>query len=145
MVKLVSSAELQAMMHQYARENASTDQFTLGTLIDRLEAIKDKAKDVVFDFAYMRPTEFISWRGIYSQLALSYTEAYDAKRLTAGDLLELAKDADGKTFQGYKSGDYIMDRGTPLWVANYGDAPYTIIHDLTDDGYEIRLHTRWEE
>jgi hypothetical protein len=36
------------------------------------------------------------------------------------DVVELLKRVQGKTFTGYKSGDFTMGKTTPLWIANYG-------------------------
>ena len=35
-------------------------------------------------------------------------------------VLEAARSARGKTFQGYKGGDYTMDGGVTCWIAPYG-------------------------
>lgn len=70
------------------------------------------------------PTGFASYRGYYSDLALDFTTKYDADDFTdidtVGELLKEAKACIGKTFTGYKGGDFTMDETTPLWVSDYG-------------------------
>lgn len=62
--------------------------------------------------------EFNSYRGYYSDIAL---EPWDGT-LTVEQLLSAANDACGRTFEGYKGGDFAMDADTPLWIAHYGSA-----------------------
>ena len=57
-----------------------------------------------------------SYRGYYCDLAF---ELNDGMRL-ATELLTECKAAMGKTFGGYKGGDFVMDAQTPVWVVSYG-------------------------
>lgn len=36
------------------------------------------------------------------------------------DVIDMLETIKGKTFTGYKGGDYLMGKSTPLWVADYG-------------------------
>lgn len=97
---------------------------TLGELIDALAA-QDPSAPVRWDRerkhdygtggAY--PGAFASWRGDYADLTLQKSTAPQ----TVAQLLERARAADGRTFEGWKGGDYRMDRETPVWAENAGD------------------------
>lgn len=114
------SDALNAMMvSQRAKEFASSDQLSLGELVLKLEAIKDKTKPIVFDFGNSAPCGLDSWRGVYAELSLHYG---DVGKTSVSDVLGWLKDANGKTFEGYKGGDFTMSRQTPIWVANYGES-----------------------
>lgn len=118
-----------------AKELATGNQLLLGEFILLLEtAPKDAA--VIFDTGEF-PGRLRSWRGRYAELALSFDGDGTA---TVGDLLAEAVAAIGETFQGYKGGDYVMGRGTPLWLANYGDTS----HDYDSNCYRMLTGVRKE-
>lgn len=139
---------------------------TLGELIISLEGIVkrqeevkkkyDHEAEVVFDFASALPTGFGSWRGIYAELAVNYSfngygdmvgyqktsgSSFDPKPFTVSEFLKLAKETVGKTFQGWKGGDFTMGKNTPLHVANDGDCGSTGIVGVRDDEYTVILVT----
>ncbi len=93
---------------QGQRERAET-QLTLGKLIAALESMPDGAMVVNLVDAH-------SYRGYYSDLAF---ELGGGTR-PAADLLTEAKGAMGEVFEGYKGGDFVMGKLTPMWVASYG-------------------------
>lgn len=111
----------------------------LGALIDRLDLCKPDA-EVRYDFASFVPVTAASYRGDYSQLAISH-EPY--KKITVAALLEVLRDANGKTFCGWKGGDYTMHDGTPVWVANSGECDSTGIIGVLDKDYMVILETRY--
>lgn len=126
---------------------ANSDQLTLGEIISKIETILDSSTrevrpNVVFDFAYFRPTVLDSWRGLYAELALGYDERGETD---AGEFLNELKSAVGKTFTGYKGGDFTMSRHTPVWVSNNGEACNTAVIEVVDDGYQIILMTGYRE
>lgn len=105
----------------------------LGILTSMLQAQEDQSAEVQYDLGYMVPTNFRSWRGVYAHLALGYRHStYNDPDPTVGSLLHECLAADGKTFEGYKGGDYLMDKGTPVWVANDGESCYTRIVGITN-------------
>lgn len=135
------------MVARRAKEMSTSEQLTLGELILKLEAIEDKSLPIVFDNGEYKPTTFNSWRGSYDELAISYdpeeTGSYNSDEIeeqfddmtfykqkeiklsnipTVKEFLSLAKECMGKTFTGYKGGDFLMGKTTPIWVANYGDS-----------------------
>lgn len=95
-----------------------SNQLSLGELILKLEAVQDKNKKIVLDFG-KHPTGLDSWRGIYAELAINFD---DASQLTAQEFFDLCKEAVGKEYEGYKGGEFVMHRQTPIWVANYGNS-----------------------
>lgn len=108
-----------AMTASRNEELKSMDVLLLGELVAKLEAIADKTKKVMFDFDDQKPTPLDSWRGIYAELAFGFSKEVSP---TVEDIYLDAKHAVGKKFQGYKGGEYIMGKQTPIWVANYGDS-----------------------
>jgi hypothetical protein len=87
----------------------------LKELIEELEK-HHPAKHVPLGFG--RPH---SYRGYYEQLAFSPVE-----NTTVGDMLNAAKTAMGKTFTGYKGGEYEMGEWTECNLAEYGSCGETI-------------------
>lgn len=54
-------------------------------------------------------------RGDYSELAFDPTE-----QATVGEMLDHARSALGRTFEGWKGGEYIMNEWTPCHIGAYG-------------------------
>ncbi len=67
----------------------------------------------------LTPGEVGSYRGYYDQLAIAVNGGGYA---TVGSLLAELEAAVGKTFTGYKGGEYVMTRDTKVWLANYGES-----------------------
>lgn len=109
-----------AIKVERAEAMKTSQQLMLGELILKLEAIADKSKRIIFDDKRYHPTGIDSWRGSYAELAIEYAE--DGEKLRVGDFLASLKDTIGKTFEGYKGGEFLMGKTTPVWVANYGDS-----------------------
>lgn len=108
----------------------------LGDIIDALKPVKDDSR-VEFDFGGFEASGIDSYRGYYSDLALSFAEA----GLTAGALLKELEDANGSVFTGYKGGDYRMDRSTPVWVANYGRSHGVAVVAVEDQDWRVLIRT----
>jgi hypothetical protein len=81
----------------------------LKELIEWLEQQNPKAT-VHHGFGYP-----MSYRGYYDELAFDPVE-----ETTFGDMLQHARSALGKTFTGYKGGDFKMTGDTRCWIAPYG-------------------------
>jgi len=123
---------------------ANSNQLTLGELILKIEPIAKNQKEseeatVKYDFEYLFPTTISSWRGSYDELALNFEAS--GYRMKVSDFLKMLKDCIGKTFTGYKGGEYKMHKGTPIWVANYSHSGNTAVIDVVDNGYEVILIT----
>lgn len=116
---------------------------TLGELIDKLKALSGEA-NIEFDFGAANITALGSYRGYYDQLALGYEGEYGTKMMTVGELLKDCEEAVGKTYQGWKGGDYRMDRDTNIFVANSGCTSNTYLVDVVrkyDDWYVLTTKT----
>src|SRR5579884_2690083 len=109
-----------AVQVQRAEQMKTSEQLMLGELILKLEAVQNKNKPVAFDDPVYHPVDIGSWRGSYCELALEYSQ--DGEVLSTAILLQMLKNAIGKTFGGYKGGEYMMGKTTPVWVANYGES-----------------------
>lgn len=100
---------LQAMFNRMSANwfaERSRTQMTLGKLIDVLEGM-DRTTPVNLGHPH-------SYRGYYSDLGLTVCDA------TVQDLLNELRSAMGRTFDGYKGGEYVMHENTPVWVASWG-------------------------
>jgi len=127
---------------------ANSDQLTLGELILKLEPIVNNQKEgeeatVSYDFEYLFPTSINSWRGSYDELALNFET--QGEKMKVSEFLKMLKECIGKTFTGYKGGDFTMHKGTPIWVANYSHSGNTAIIDVVDNGYVVILITGYRE
>ena len=110
------------LSNKWQRERSET-QLTLGELISSLEAMPADA--LVADLRNPH-----SYRGYYSDLAFEFDP--DNTR-TPHELLVECRAAMGATFEGYKGGDFLMGKTTPLWVASYGNCGERLI-SLQPDG-----------
>lgn len=92
---------------------------TLGTLIEWLEK---QNQNLVVNDGFGSPH---SDRGDYSELAFK-----PLPKAKIGDMLKYAKSAIGKTFVGWKGGEYKMDLHTSVYIGEYGDCgeEITTIH-----------------
>lgn len=77
-----------------------------------IEALELMPQDGVLPHGFGEP---ISYRGYYEDLA--FLPVRNAK---VSDMLAHAKGALGKTFEGYKGGDFTMHEYTAVWIAEYG-------------------------
>lgn len=83
---------------------------TLRQLIDYLEQLNP---DYVCPMGFSSPH---SYRGSYYELAFE-----PCANMRIGDMLALAKSCVGKTFEGYKGGDFTMHDYSIVYIANYGE------------------------
>lgn len=113
---------------------------TLGKLIAHLE-LENPNDEVEFDFCGAAPTRFASYRGDYSELALGH-DITGAKPQKVSDLLAAARGCIGKTFEGYKGGDFIMHPHTPVRVDNWGEWTSTHITGVESGSGTVILVTR---
>jgi hypothetical protein len=92
----------------------------LGTITDQLAKIallpggKEKWVSVETPLGWLEVTDLHSYRGYYEDLAV--TVAGTGAPWNLGKLLRELRAAQGKTFTGYKGGEYVMTRVTPVWV-----------------------------
>lgn len=92
---------------------------TLGELIAKLEQQDGEADLAVQYHETLREVSDVdSYRGYYSDLAIE--PGGDSYGSVAYGL-DLLREAVGKTFTGYKGGDYTMTSRTLVWVDHYGN------------------------
>ena len=115
----------------------SGKQMTLGELIAALKR-KDQEADVTFGWAYNRPSGVYSYRGYYEDLAIGFSREGEC---TVAKLVAMLEAANGKTFTGWKGGEYDMHDETAMWAANPGEACSMAIVDVVEGGHQIWLKT----
>jgi hypothetical protein len=131
-------------------------QLTIGETIAALKAVEyNNDADVRFDFGYFVPYRAESYRGFYNQLALGYGPHNPQKEWekqsilkTPAKVIQELEGAIGRTYEGYKGGDFVMRADTPLWVANRGDANETGVIGVRSVNYTVIIETRfvsWDE
>jgi hypothetical protein len=108
---------------QRQEELNNSPQLLLGELILKLEAVKNKDLPLFIDIMDKRPADIDSWRGIYAELAIA-TEGHSSP--TVADGISMLQAAVGKTYHGYKGGDFTMSKNTPVWLAEYGESGFHI-------------------
>ena len=121
---------------------------TIGEVIDTLERAKPDAP-VWFAFGYCVPTDVDSWRGVYAEPALGHVNAGRGSQKqppTVADILKKLKEAiDGRTFSGWKGGDYSYSRSDTLHVDNPGEYSNTELIRVQVEDWRVTLHTAKED
>lgn len=144
-----------AVQAERQKELANSPQLLLGELILKLEQVKNKELPLFIDLLEKRPKGIDSWRGSYCELAIQtesfgsyntdvvtyeseYGNSYAQKEIgcenpTVAQWIEVLKDAIGKTFVGYKGGDFLMSKNTPVWLAEHGSSSFKIDDEPIDE------------
>lgn len=99
-------------------------------LINLIQWLEEQDQTAIVRFGFGEPHSF---RGYYEQLAFEPVE-----NAVIGDMLAHAKSALGKTFTGYKGGEFEMDEHTDCWISEYGTS-----YQATKIGMTIL--TYWED
>ena len=147
-----------AMIAGRNEELKNSPQLLLGELILKLESVSSKDLPLFIDLMDKRPMGIDSWRGIYRELALQ-TESFGSynsdeveevfsdmtfykpksigkENPTVAEWVDVLKEAMGKTFTGYKGGDFTMSKNTPLYLAEYGNSSFqTNEKDIDEKDY----------
>ena len=119
----------------------SSKQMTIGELISALKR-KDQDASIRFDWIYTIPSGGVhSYRGYYEDLAIGYGKANYKDDPKVADVVRWLGDALGKTFQGYKGGEYTMSENTAVWVADYGETGGVGIVDVIEHEGDVVLKT----
>ena len=146
-----------AVRAQRAEELKNSPQLLLGEMILKLEAVKNKELPLFIDIMDKRPKGIDSWRGVYAELAIQtedfgnyntdkvsykseYGDSYEQKQIgkenpTVAEWIDVLREAVGKTFTGYKGGDFLMGKGTPVYLAEYGNSSFKIDDKEIDKEY----------
>ena len=138
-----------AVQAERTKELANSPQLLLGEIILKLEQVSNKDLPLFIDIREVRPRSIESWRGRYAELAIttesdgSYQTEEVEQKFDDGDIfykhksfgkenpsvaefIEILKEAQGKTFTGYKGDDFLMSKNTPVWLAEYGESSFKI-------------------
>lgn len=128
----------------------NSNQLTLWEMILKLELIYNNLTDenkkdyeICFDFEYLFPTYFSSWRWSYNELALNFDIEWQKHKLK--DFIEVCKSTVWKEFIWYKWWEFVMTKNTPVWVARYWNSWNTWIVEIVDNWYETILITQYCE
>lgn len=115
-------------------------RLNLGQLI---RALKQCPPDdlIRFDFGGCVPTVCFSYRGYYSDLAIGFDQEGN---LSVVEFVPILEAAVGKSFPGWKGGDYYMTDDSRVWVASPGDTSDTAITGVTPTGWCTVMHTCWD-
>ena len=97
------------------RRTQSDYHLTLGAAIDQLENVPETLA-IKFDWNGSSPKSPDSYRGYYSDLAFESR----SEPTTVGSFIADCRRSVGATFEGYKGGDFVMMRDTPLWASEWG-------------------------
>lgn len=84
---------------------------TLGEIVERLEAEPEKRRLIPLGFCAPH-----SYRGYYKCLAFRPKE-----KMTIEEMISALKSADGSTFEGYKGGNYTMDKETECYLSFWSE------------------------
>lgn len=120
-----------------------SEGLTLGELINKLKEFPEDAYLFIKPFN-LTPSIFTSYRGYYEDLSLNYDTIDNCGYAKVGDLLKASEECIGKTFYGWKGGEFKMDKNSTVWLANSGETTELQIKDLVDeyeDGSYINILT----
>lgn len=121
---------------------------TIGFVIAMLKGCKANS-EVFFDFGHCIPTTVNSWRGVYAEPALGWTDigwaAGGAPPKVSDLIAELEKAINGREYTGWKGGKFIYTKDDQLHIDNPGDASGTEISVIQDLGNQVVIHTAKEE
>lgn len=112
------------------------------TIKEVLDVLRSAEKDarVYFDFCGTFPTSVESWRGVYSEPALGWASYSHPEYKTAPKVEEvigaIERAIDGRTFQGWKGGDYSYRDSDTLHIDNQGEYTNTEI-----SGFDVSEHS----
>lgn len=110
------AALMRQVNERVAAEAEEAGQMTLGGLIAALKVLPGY-KPVLVDVGGSLG-EPDSYRGFYEQLAFEPVTEFRS----VAEVLADAEEARGKTFTGYKGGDFKMTGSTLIWVSKYGQS-----------------------
>lgn len=96
---------------------------TLGELVDALRGVQSIEHDLIVKLEWgerlVNIEDLGSYRGYYEDIAI---EPGGNAELTVEETVNMLSDAIGRTYEGYKGGDFTMRADTAVWAAHYGDS-----------------------
>ena len=118
-------------------------QFTLGTLIEELQRHHASNRLVLQKDSDVYSVDcLLSWRGRYRELTINSKPVDRSENVaTVGSFLRSCQSAVGGFFEGWKGGDFEMDKDTAVWADNQGVSdgwmPYKISSVCVPDEREF--------
>ena len=123
-------------MSEAERASRANYHVTLGKLI-KILADERATGNVRYDGdGNSAPGTEDSYRGYYSDLAFDTQQ----KLVFVADFLKQCRNALGRTYVGYKGGDFTMASDTPLWRASYGCCGEAIVRATIESNGDVVLH-----
>lgn len=128
---------------------------TLTSLWQKLKSIERRHAPVVFggdiykpyptlDGIVLTPELFCSYRGHYDQAALTparWAPVLGHAPISVEELTARTYDAIGRSFRGWKGGEYTMGADTPVWAAEMGDDTGIAVLDVVETAERVLLVT----
>lgn len=75
-----------------------------------------------------------SWRGSYCELSFQYSCFVAQTMPSVDNIIDMLEGAVGKTYDGYKGGDFTMHENSEVWLDNYGDCSGRYVKGFDQDG-----------
>ena len=129
--------DLQAFIDGFNRgtqkARAESKQMTLREMINRLEELSDNTQVECLEKPH-------SYRGYYADLCLERGEGTMRARLLADRLTSCL----GKSYTGYKGGEFVMNEDTPVWIGKWGAYGGQKIIGIDADGHFQTMSDSYE-
>lgn len=104
---------------------------TIDELITQLSKFdKNLPVEIKYNHEHAEFGDLDSYRGYYQELAVDRGH----REKVVGQVIEQLNEACGKTFIGYKGGEFTMHGGTDIYFAEYGCTGPIIDHIYEKDG-----------
>lgn len=108
---------------QWAKDSLNKGAMSAEEIINKLEEFKDSNKLIIIEMnneIFTSDFAADSWRGSYNLPAIEY---YSGKGgCSTKSAIENLQEIDGLKVEGYKGGDFILNKKDQLFIANYGDS-----------------------
>lgn len=120
---------------------SNADGTKLGDLIDRLKR-SPQGNELHLSmpgYPQWSVQDVASYRGYYDQLALSPCQTDKPPKVSA--VIDMLEGAVGKTYEGYKGGEFVMDLYTRVWIAEYGTSSGLRIYAVEDISNSLEDYT----
>lgn len=134
--QMIFAAECQvgilANLYEQSKLEPMEAPLKLETLIKKLKALPATASMHV-QAKGPCVVDLESWRGRYDELSID-SFSVPEKPSVVGELLKQCEEAlEGKKFNGYKGGSFVMSASTPVWADTHGDCEGNAVYDVVLD------------
>lgn len=106
---------------QWAKESNDKGAMSAEEIISKLKEFKDSKKLIIIEMnSEIFTSDFAadSWRGSYNLPSIEYYSGNSGCSIESA--IENLQEIDGMKVEGYKGGDYVLNKEDPLFIANYG-------------------------